>query len=152
MKIISHRANLNGCDSKNENRILQIKKCIKLGFDVEIDIRVFENQLYLGHDNPQELISIELLYEIREFCWIHCKNLEALSYFNKFEQLYNYFWHENDSHTLTSQGYIWTYPGKSLEENSIYVMPELIISIDDLKNVKKNKLAGICTDYPICLI
>ena len=85
MKIISHRANLNGCDSKNENRILQIKKCIKLGFDVEIDIRVFENQLYLGHDNPQELISIELLYEIREFCWIHCKNLEALSYFNKFE-------------------------------------------------------------------
>ena len=24
----------------------------------------------------------------------------------------NYFWHQTDDFTLTSHGYIWTYPGK----------------------------------------
>tara|TARA_A100001011_G_scaffold307848_1_gene323274 strand:+ start:1894 stop:2352 length:459 start_codon:yes stop_codon:yes gene_type:complete len=152
MNIISHRANLNGSEPINENKILQIRKCIKLGLDVEIDVRLVDNQLYLGHDEIQEKISKDFLYAIKDYCWIHCKNLEALSYFNKLNKLYNYFWHENDSHTLTSKGYIWTYPGKPLVENSIYVMPELIIPINDLKKINKNKLAGVCTDYPLSLI
>ena len=39
MKIIAHRANLSGPNSKNENKLSSIKKCIDLGYDVEIDIR-----------------------------------------------------------------------------------------------------------------
>lgn len=148
MKIIAHRANINGSNLASENRLSQIKKCIDLGYDIEIDIWFLKNNLFLGHDNPQEVISEEKLFEIKERCWIHCKNLEAINYFNKFGIIYNYFWHENDKYTLTSQGFIWTYPGESLCQNSICVMPELELSQKNLSNLKQKNFAGICTDFP----
>ena len=148
MKIIAHRANINGSNLASENRLSQIKKCIDLGYDIEIDIRFLNNKLYLGHDNPQEIISEEVLFELKERCWIHCKNLEAINYFNKFGIIYNYFWHENDKYTLTSQCFIWTYPGESLCQNSICVMPELELSQKNLSNLKQKNFAGICTDFP----
>ena len=40
MKIIAHRANLNGPNINDENQISSINKCIDLGFDVEIDVRL----------------------------------------------------------------------------------------------------------------
>ena len=148
MKIIAHRANINGSNLASENRLSQIKKCIDLGYDIEIDIWFLKNNLYLGHDNPQEVISEEKLFEIKERCWIHCKNLEAINYFNKFGIIYNYFWHENDKYTLTSQGFIWTYPGESLCQNSICVMPELELPQNNLSILKQKNFAGICTDFP----
>ena len=51
----------------------------------------------------------------------------------------NYFWHENDTMTLTSHGYIWVYPGKQPVKNSISVMPEL-------NNDFVSGCAGICSD------
>ena len=59
MKIISHRGNLNGVDSKNENKPETIVKALDLGFDVEIDIRVINGEIYLGHDEPQYKIDLE---------------------------------------------------------------------------------------------
>ena len=35
------------------------------------------------------------------------------------------FEHQEDDVTLTSEGYIWTYPNKQLTDNSIAVLPEL---------------------------
>ena len=58
--------------------------------------------------------------------------------------LSNYFWHQDDDYTLTSQGLIWTYPGKKTTSNSIVVMPERFD-----KNLEKeyNGVYGICSDY-----
>ncbi len=53
----------------------------------------------------------------------------------------HFFWHQDDDVTLTSRGYFWTYPGKSLTTKSIAVLPE--ISEGD----NFNKCAGICTDF-----
>ena len=39
MKLIAHRANINGPDSSTENSPDQIDKCIEQGYDVEVDIR-----------------------------------------------------------------------------------------------------------------
>ena len=67
MKIIAHRANINGSNSSNENRLSQIRKCIELGYDVEIDIRVIKNSLFLGHDCPEEKITEkEILYNLSQ--------------------------------------------------------------------------------------
>ena len=148
MKIIAHRANVNGSNSSTENKLHQIRKCVKFGYDVEIDIRVIKNSIFLGHDGPEEKITEKEIFELKEICWIHCKNLEAINYFKQFGELYNYFWHENDKFTLTSKGYIWTYPGELLSENSICVMPEQSTSINKLSDLKNKQLAGICTDYP----
>ena len=50
------------------------------------------------------------------------------------------FWHQEDDVTLTSKGYMWTYPGKPLTDNSICVKPK--------KNDKiMKKTFGICSDF-----
>ena len=87
MKIIAHRANINGSNSSNENRLSQIRKCIELGYEVEIDIRLIDKKLYLGHDKPEDIISEKEIYELKDNCWIHCKNLDALTFFNKFGEI-----------------------------------------------------------------
>ena len=61
MKIISHRGNLNGPNKNLENRLDTIEKAIQLGFDVEVDILLIENQLYLGHNKPQYKVDKETL-------------------------------------------------------------------------------------------
>ena len=65
MKIIAHRANINGPSIKKENLKSSIKDCLDLGFDVEIDIRSIKGKLYLGHDNPQLIITIDELRMIK---------------------------------------------------------------------------------------
>ncbi len=148
MKIIAHRANINGPNSKKENKKSSIKDCIDLGFDVEIDIRLLDGKLYLGHDIPEAIITKEELREIRNKVWIHCKNLKAFSFFSQIQEEFNYFWHEKDSYTLTSKGYIWAYPGEELSPECICVMPEINSSLITLKDLRNISIAGICTDYP----
>ena len=52
----------------------------------------------------------------------------------------NYFWHEQDTLTLTSKNYMWVYPGKQPITGSIAVMPE--IHNDDI-----SKCLGVCSDF-----
>ena len=148
MKIIAHRANIGGPNSVNENRISNIRKCIELGYDVEIDIRFFDGHLYLGHDQPKDIITKKELIEINRKAWIHCKNLKAISYFMQIDEKFNYFWHDKDSYTLTSKGYIWAYPGERLSQECICVLPEIDDSLKDIKSLIKRDISGICTDYP----
>jgi len=145
MKIISHRGNLIGPNPTRENSIDYIEEAISAGFDVEIDLRVEDNECYLGHDDPQYIVTQYWLSQYIDKLWIHCKNIEALYYFVNNTDGYNYFWHQQDDFTLTSRKYIWTYPRKSYTEYSVVVMPEW----DD---VNWNKLRsincfGICTDF-----
>lgn len=152
MKLIAHRGNINGPKKESENKISQIYKCIKLGFDVEIDIRLVNDKLYLGHDKGEEIIPIKELNEIKDKCWIHCKNIEALTYFCRNQDRFNFFWHEKDTYCLTSLGYIWTYPGTEITSDCVLVMPELIMNKKDFLNLNKLKFHAICTDYPELII
>jgi hypothetical protein len=52
----------------------------------------------------------------------------------------HYFWHQEDDYTITSKGFIWTYPGKKLFLKSICVLPEKF-------NYEKIKCTGICSDF-----
>ena len=148
MKIIAHRGNIYGPVPERENTVAQIKKCLDLGLDVEIDIRVKNNKLWLGHDSYNSKTSEGFLFDIRENLWIHCKNLEALKFFREKKDSYNYFWHNKDSYTLTSKLYFWSYPESELSSNCICVMPEWNKDINLIKNLKNQNIAGICTDYP----
>lgn len=144
MIYIAHRGLFTGPDSKNENHPEQIKLALSKGYHVEVDIRVVRNKLYLGHDEPLYEINDSFINS-RKF-WIHCKNIEALYYFaTHISEKYNYFWHENDQYTLTSKNYIWTFPGKTLTDRSIMVMPEYVDK--DLLNTHSVQCYGICSDY-----
>jgi hypothetical protein len=138
MKLISHRGNINGRIIEAENRPDYIDDTIRLGYDVEIDLWVVDGKIYLGHDSFQYEINDEWLNERIDKLWIHCKNVESLNWIKNTSL--HYFWHENDTLTLTSKNYIWVYPGKQPIVGSIAVMPEIFN--DDVSNC-----LGICSDF-----
>ena len=135
MIIISHRGNTKGSDPINENRPDIILKTLE-DFDCEIDLWVINNNLFLGHDEPQYAIDEDFLSN--KGLWIHAKNLEALDWL--YNTSLNYFWHETDKVTITSHGYIWCYPGIFLESG--------ITVLQNRKEYLPEKILGICTDYP----
>jgi hypothetical protein len=140
MILISHRGNINGKNVEMENHPSYIDTALNLGYDVEIDVWVIDGTLHLGHDEPQYGITQDWLNERGENLWIHCKNVEAMEWFMEIQfSGFNYFWHEEDTMTLTSVGEMWVYPGKQPVRGSIAVMPE--IHNDDV-----SQCFGICSD------
>lgn len=140
MILISHRGNVNGKINELENSPDYIQNALIMGYDVEIDLWVINNKLFLGHDEPVHNVDVSWIILNNKKLWVHCKNVESISFLNKNYNKLNYFWHENDTLTLTSKNYIWSYPGKQPILNSIAVMPELYN--DDI-----SKCIGICSDY-----
>ena len=138
MIIISHRGNLNGPCSSQENTTNYIENALKY-FHVEIDVWVIDGQLFLGHDKPNQLITEDFLISNSKRLWIHCKNIHALQMLK--DKDVNCFGHCKDNFVLTSKGYIFTLPGASQSESSITVMPEIVKSFE-------TPTLGICTDYP----
>ena len=138
MILIAHRGNTHGPDLENENKPEYLKKAIDMGFHVETDVWYIDGEFYLGHDVPQYPIDLPFLNHRKIIC--HCKNIEA------FDQILSTsihcFFHDEDDCTLTSKGWIWTYPGKQLTSKSICVMPERVVVPENIDECK-----GICTDY-----
>lgn len=134
---ISHRGNLIGPNPKLENQKSYIYNALQNGFHVEVDLWFINDIYYLGHDFGQYPVDIEFLQN--EKIWVHCKNIEALSKIQDIKNIH-YFWHERDTVTLTSKGYIWAFPGKQPIDNSIAVLPELF-------NDNLASCIGICSDF-----
>lgn len=139
MILISHRGNISGKIVELENKPDYLNSCIDRGFDVETDIRLVENELFLGHDQPIHKVELSWLDERKSKMWLHCKNLEAFEFFRQKD--FNIFWHDVDDYTLTSKGFIWTYPGKKLSKVSIAVLPE------QWTEEKNLNCLGICSDF-----
>ena len=148
MKLIAHRGNIEGPNPLKENDPEYIDIALKENFDVEIDVRysVIDKKFYLGHDDPQYQVNWYWLSSRLNSLWIHCKNIEALYEFSSSTSGFNYFWHQNDDFTLTSQNYIWTYPGKFYTPKSIIVMPEMNMG-RDISDLKTYNCFGVCSDY-----
>jgi len=140
MKIIAHRGNIFG-PSRDENRPEHIDRAISLGYDVEVDIHVDQETLLLGHDSGIYKVDMAWLTERKNRLWIHCKNFNALSLLSATD--FNYFYHIDDPYTITSLGYIWTYPGQQFTQNFVLVIPE-IANIIPQKNIE---CCAVCTDY-----
>ena len=137
MILISHRGNLNGPSPDSENKIDSIDLAISLGYDVEIDLWYVGGDFYLGHDNPVSQINFDFLNERKTNLWIHCKNIECL------DKLYgtklNYFWHDKDLATITSNGYFWSL-------NGCYLKNGITVELGVIDNLPEN-IMGVCSDY-----
>lgn len=138
MILISHRGNLNGKDCKRENNPNCIDEVISKGYDCEVDIRLDDGIIHLGHDTCVYAVGINWIKSRKEHLWVHCKDAACMELLANHKEI-NYFWHENDEMTLTSHGHIWVYPGKQPIKDSIAVLPEL--NKDDV-----SVCAGICSD------
>lgn len=143
MLLISHRGNVYGPRKDKENTPLYVQDALQLGYDVEIDIwHDKDTDLYLGHNFPQYKVTLDWLNQFNTKLWLHCKNVNALLFFREFvkKKDFNFFWHEEDTVTLTSKGYIWAYPGKQPIRGSIAVLPER-------NNEDVETCEGVCSDY-----
>ena len=147
MLLIAHRGNINGPNPLRENHPDYILSTIEKGYNVEVDLWYLENTWVLGHDEPEYEVSDNMLgtFKFRFACWYHTKNLEALDKLCSGERYKNwqYFWHENDEHTLTSNNKIWTFPEKRVTINSIIVCH----TKEETKRMSKKDIYGICSDY-----
>ena len=141
---IAHRGNVSGPNPTLENHPDYLQTAIKLGYDVEIDVWFVNGKFILGHDKPQYEVSTSFLYN-KKF-WLHAKNIPAISDLNRRDELgyvINCFFHDVDDCVLTSGGWIWTYPGKTIiGPRAIAVMPERVPDWDI------SLAEGICSDYP----
>ncbi len=175
--IISHRGNIEGPNKSWENHPEQIRFALKEKYSVEIDVWYVYNSWWLGHDEPQYQIDINFLLDIsgmnREgvswtifpHVWIHCKNMEAVeqiqalnkaSLRRREEEDYltvgryaglNYFFHQEDSMTLTSRGYMWVHPKvKLVPVDSIWVVP--FDKPFDFTDFNWGRVKGVCVDNP----
>jgi hypothetical protein len=135
LKIISHRGNLSGrsCD---ENKPSYIKTALTNGFDVEVDVWLIADKLFLGHDEPQYETNIQFLTDTR--IWCHAKNIEAFSFL--IENNIHCFWHETDKFTITSKGIPWGYPKNYIQDG---------ITVELGPKIQIPNILGVCTDYPL---
>lgn len=137
MVLIAHRGNIDGKNNK-ENLPEHINDALNKGYNAEIDLRYICGKLYLGHDEPE--YEINYSYLLTPNLWIHCKNIDALEYLKDFNNPNNYFWHQEDDVTLTSSGFLWTYPNKPLTKYSIAVIKG--------SEIPKNlNCFGVCSDF-----
>ncbi len=140
MILISHRGNINGSNPEMENKPEYIQEALDLGYDVESDVWFIDGNFFLGHDEPQYKVNEKFLQEVG--VWCHAKNIDALNQMIENGKIHCFF-HQEDDVTLTSRGYLWTYPGKELTSNSIAVLPDKKPDVE---------VAGICSDFIVRLI
>jgi len=136
MILIAHRGNING-KSDRENHPDYIKEALDIGYNVEVDVWYDTKTFYLGHDRPEYDIDEDFLKDSR--IWCHAKTSIALHRLLELNTIC--FFHDTDEVTLTSNGYIWTFPGKSLTKKSICVLPE-----ESRISFPTIKCSGICSD------
>lgn len=137
MKLIAHRGLTIGPNINLENKPKQIELTIKLGFDVEVDVWVIDDNIFLGHNNPTYPVDLAFLQNPQ--IWAHAKNYQALEYM--LDHDIHCFWHQTDDRSFTSKGYVWTYPNKETFEKSILVVLDRELILDN-KNIY-----GVCGDY-----
>jgi hypothetical protein len=143
VRYIAHRGNIYGRNISRENDPEYIKEALALGYDVEIDVWVINNEIFLGHDEPQYKIDIEFLKNDK--FWCHAKNFLALNMMYENKDTMHYFSHDLDNHVLTSRGIILALVGKEISNNTVCIMPE---RTEDVYTEEEFKNAyAICSDY-----
>lgn len=147
MIYIAHRGNLVGPNPDKENSPRYIQDALSAGFFCEVDLWKLNGDLGLGHEGPEHLINIAFLR--KRNLVIHAKNLDALSFLRRMEDVespegFHYFFHEGDKATLTSRGLIWYYPTQNPRKDGIVLMPE---QFNQFVFEKDEKPVGVCSDF-----
>jgi hypothetical protein len=126
-----------------ENVPEQIEYALAGGFDAKVDLWRIAGDWFVGSEKPAYPVSEKFIRQ--KGLWLHCRNFAALDVMVSNNQKSNYFWHEADSYSLTSRGYIWAYPSQAVSESAICVMPEWEDS--SFSNIGDLNCLGICSDY-----
>jgi len=155
---IAHRGNLYGPNPELENTIPHIDSAMGQGFHVEVDVWNINGTMVLGHDQPSDsdilsnYVTDNFFVNRSNRLLIHCKNAEALCHMMALDGTYGpafeYFFHDSDAYTLTSQNSIVAYPNKPCPLH-VDVTPTTIAMMPERHNTDTTDFKKICTDYPV---
>ena len=141
MMVISHRGNVNGANKNLENHPTRIESVLKSGHDCEIDVWHIDGVFMLGHDSPCYEVPESFLENPK--LWCHAKNLPALEKMLSNTKIHC-FWHEDDKFTITSKGFIWTFPDNETTSKSVIVYKKKFWKDE---RFGPEKPFAICTDH-----
>ncbi len=144
LKWIAHRGNRFGPNPEKENSPDHLRAALTKGYHVEMDVWWVEESkcLMLGHDRPTYPLPLDLLTHPRVY--VHCKNIKAGAHLRKYYPQAHCFGHDKDEFVFTTQGELWTYPGKEITPESIVVMPEWEKKWERFQHPE---CRGVCSDY-----
>jgi hypothetical protein len=148
MILISHRGNLKNSEPNNENNPEYIQKALDNDYYVMVDLRIKNNKLYLGENEPIYLLDLDWFEKYHTKLWLRCREIEVIEKLNLLDNrgLYlNYFWFENDILTITSKGYLLINNGKEIVKNGIMYLPEMNNNNNNNNNNISQSL-GICSN------
>lgn len=121
MILISHCGNLDGSQPEYENQPDYLFKALAAGFEVKVDVWHDGTSFKLGAE-PTYFATLDFLRS--EGLWCQCRNAEALRRLAEAGSAH-YFWHEQNSYSLTNWGFVWTHPNIEVIPNkSIALLPE----------------------------
>jgi hypothetical protein len=145
-KLIAHRGNIYGPRRSYENDPNVIDSVLNLRIDCEVDVYAVGDDIWLGHDATTHKTSLDWLTSRSGNLWIHAKNAEAMFVLHRHNEMssipLNFFWHETDKVTLTSQGYGWTVLPQFTNPRTV-----LMCADDSWQTTKPWNFYKICTDY-----
>jgi hypothetical protein len=148
MNIISHRGNIENPIPEMENATEYIDNAIMKGYDVEIDLRLYNDNLYLGHDTPQYLINYTWLLNRSDKLWIHAKDYDSLIFLTECSKTADtklkYFYHFIEDFTILSNGYIWAH-NIHKKMNKYCIVP--LLSENCISTYDQTSMFAVCTDY-----
>lgn len=136
---------------------------------VEVDVRVRDGKLWVGHDRPEYQFPYVEWYQCPNLI-VHCKTLEAVKWIQQrtTQPSFDYFFHDNDEATFTRKGRLWVHPRVVYNIPQGILMPNYDIpkksfvvvnfhpnglccfpqdECDRLRDWLKT-VGGVCTDYP----
>lgn len=143
MILISHRGNVSEILPNRENSPDYIDEAIARGYGVEMDVRLINDKLYLGHDFPQYDVTLDWLLDRNKHLWIHTKNFGALSYL--IDKDVRTFYHQKENHTIINNcNLIWSHELSEADENSII---PLLSKEDIARQPIPKHVYGICSDF-----
>ncbi len=142
MILISHRGNTNKTFPDRENSPSYIDEAIKQGYDVEVDVRLIGNKLFLGHDTPDYPVTLTWLLDRKIYLFVHTKNFGALSHLIDSEL--RIFYHQKENHTIINNcDLIWSHNLAEANEKSIIPL----LSQENIRHFSGTQVAGICSDF-----
>ena len=154
MIVISHRGNLTGPDG--DCRYDKVRRALDLGFDVELDVRSRDGELFVGHDRMlYPLSDLTLTEREASRVWFHAKDWRAAAAVGASGRLC--FCHGDEESAFVANGYghvLWMHPRVNPELSAADgIRDKVLLDVDGHPRVEYAALQdlpfAICTDWPV---
>ena len=108
MRLIAKRGQFSGPNKQTENTKAQIQLALSKGYDVELDVILTDNGLFLGHDGPKERLLYDGFLDGPKI-WTHCKSRRTYDHLIKSPFIKAFCHEEEDLAYINQMQFKWNH-------------------------------------------